>query len=112
MKIIDVSNPVRVNRSPDQSIILFSQANYSDHGFKIKKVELRLYLEKTDEKLGPFSLITSFVETDKGTIEMTYEEGHIGLNPLEKAKDFLVLNLGISGIILRSIISLKSSLKS
>ena len=49
MKIIDVSNPVRVNRSPDQSIILFSQANYSDHGFKIKKVELRLYLEKTDE---------------------------------------------------------------
>ena len=112
MKIIDVSNSLRVNRLPDNSVTLLSQGNYSEHGFVIKKVEIRLYLEKTDEKLGPFSLITSFVETDKGTIEMTYEEGHIGLNPLEKAKDFLVLNLGISGIILRSIISLKSSLKS
>ena len=112
MKIIDVSNPLRVNRLPDNSVILLSQGNYSEHGFKIKKVELRLYLEKTDEKLGPFSLITSFVETDKGTIEMIYEEGYIGLNPLEKIKEFLILNLRISGIILRSIISLESYQKS
>ena len=112
MKIIDVSNPLRVNRLPDNSVTLLSQGNYSEHGFKIKNVELRLYLEKTDEKLGPFSLITSFVETDKGTIEMTYEEGYIGLNPLEKIKEFLILNLGISGIILRSIISLESYQKS
>ena len=112
MKIIDVSNPLRVNRLPDNSVILLSQGTYSEHGFKIKKVELRLYLEKTDEKLGPFSLITSFVETDKDAIEMTYEEGYLGLNSLEKAKDFLILNIGISGIILRSIISLESYQKS
>jgi len=112
MKIIDVSNPLRVNRLPDHSVTLLSKGNYSEHGFKIKNVELRLYLEKTDEKLGPFSLITSFVETDKGTIEMIYEEGYIGLNPLEKIKEFLILNLGISGIILRSIISLESYQKS
>jgi len=108
MKIIDVSNPLRVNRSPDDSVTLLSQGTYSEHGFKIKKVDLRLYLEKTDEILGPFSLITSFVETDKGTIEMIYDEGYLGLNSLEKAKDFLILNIGISGIILRSIISLES----
>ena len=112
MKIIDVSNSLRVNRLPDNSVTLLSQGNYSEHGFVIKKVEIRLYLEKTDEKLGPFSLITSFVETDKGTIEMTYEEGYLGLNSLEKAKDFLILNIGISGIILRSIISLESYQKS
>ena len=112
MKIVDVSNPLRVNRLPDNSVTLLSQGTYSEHGFKIKKVDLRLYLEKTDEKLGPFSLITSFVETDKDAIEMTYEEGYLGLNSLEKAKDFLILNIGISGIILRSIISLESYQKS
>ena len=112
MKIVDVSNPLRVNRLPDNSVTLLSQGTYSEHGFKIKKVDLRLYLEKTDEKLGPFSLITSFVETDKGTIEMIYDEGYLGLNSLKKAKDFLILNIGISGIILRSIISLESYQKS
>lgn len=112
MKIIDVSNPIRVNRLPDNSVKLLSQGNYSEHGFKIKNVELRLYFEKTDTTLGPFSLITSFVETDRGTVEMTYDEGYLGLNPLEKIKEFLILNLGISGIIFRSIISLESYKKS
>ncbi len=112
MKVIDVSNPIRVDRLPDNSVKLFSQGNYSEHGFKIKNVELRLYLEKTDTTHEPFSLVTSFVETDKGTVEMTYDEGYLGLNPLEKIKDFLILNLGISGIIFRSIISLESYQKS
>jgi hypothetical protein len=112
MKIVDISNPKRVDRLPDYSINLLSQGNYSEHGFKIKNVELRLYHEKTDTTLGPFSLITSFVETDRGTVEMTYEEGYLGQNPLEKIKEFLILNLGISGIIFRSIISLESYQKS
>ena len=112
MKIIDISNPQRVNRQPDGSALLFSEKNYSEHGFKIKKVELRLFIEKNDEKLGPYSLITSFVETDKGSIEMVYEEGYKGINSFERSKDFLVSSLGISGLILRSVIALESALKS
>ncbi len=111
MKVVDISDPNRVNRVPDNSVTLFSEKDFSEHGFKIKKVELRLFIEKTDEKLGPYSLITSFVETDKGSIEMIYEEGFKGKNSLEKAKDFLISNLGISGLILRSVISLESALK-
>ena len=111
MKVVDISDPNRVNRKPDNSVILFSEKDFSEHGFKIKKVELRLFIEKTDEKLGPYSLITSFVETDKGSIEMIYEEGYKGKNSLENAKDFLLSNLGISGLILRSVISLDSALK-
>jgi hypothetical protein len=73
-------------------------------------VELRLYVEKNDEKLGPFSLITSFVQTDKGSIEMIYDEGFRGDNSLNRAVKFLISNLGLSGLILRSIITLKSNI--
>ena len=111
INIIDINEPKRVNRSPDNFVTLFSSENYLEHGFHIHKVELRHYLEKTDETLGTFSLITSFVETDKGSIEMKYDEGYLGKNSLDKAKEFLISNLGVSGIILRSIISLESALK-
>lgn len=112
MKIIEVSKPLRVEKLPDNSIVLLSNGNYSEHGFKIKHVELRQYLEKIHEKPVPYSLVTSFVETDNDTIEMTYEEGYFGLEHLEKIKDFLILNVGISGLIMRSIISLESYQKS
>ncbi len=111
MKIIDISDPERINRFPDSSVTIFSEGNFSEHGFKIKKVELRLFIEKTDEKLGQYSLITSLVDTDKGSIEMVYQEGYHGKNTLERSKDFLVSSLGISGLILRSVIALESGLK-
>lgn len=111
MKIIDLPHPERVTRQPDSSVIIFSEKNYSEHGFNITKVELRLFIEKTDEKLGPYSLITSLIDTDKGSIEMVYEEGYNGVNSLERSKDFLISSLGISGLILRSIIALESALK-
>ena len=111
MKIIDISDPKRINRIPDKSLTIFSGEDFSEHGYKIKKVELRLFIEKTDEKLGQYSLITSLVDTDKGSIEMIYLEGYHGENPLESSKDFLVSTLGISGLILRSIIALESASK-
>ena len=63
MKVVDISDPNRVNRVPDSSVTLFSEKDFSEHGFKIKKIELRLFIEKTDENLGPYSLITSFVRS-------------------------------------------------
>ena len=108
MKIIDLHNPERVNRKPDQVEVLFSSGDYQEQGIMIKRVELRLYLEKIDEKLGPLSLITSFVETDKGTVEMIYDEGYRGEDSLNRAVQFLVSNLGLSALILRSVISLKT----
>ena len=110
MKIIDILNPDRVNRTPDQFVTIFSEQNYTEHGFKIQKVELRLFVEKTDKNLGSYSLITSFVDTDKGSIEMIYDEGYRGINSLESTKELLVKNLGISGLILRSVIALDAAL--
>jgi len=109
MNIIDLHNPERVNRMPNQIEVLLSSGDYEEQGFLIKRVELRLYVEKKNEKLEPFSLITSFVQTDKGSVEMIYDEGYRGEDSLNRAVKFLISNLGLSALILRSIISLKSN---
>ena len=109
MKIIDMHNPDRVNKNPDQSEIIFNSGDYLEQGFLINKVELRLYIEHIDGQLGPYSLITSFVQTDKGSVEMIYDEGYRGEDSLNRTVNFLISNLGLSGLILRSIISLKSN---
>ena len=110
MEVIDLHDPQRVKQTPDDVKILFSNGNFTQDEFSISKVELRLYNEKTDEKLGVYSLITSFVETDKGSIEMIYDEGYRGDNSLLRAFTFVTSNLGISGIILRSVISLREKI--
>lgn len=110
MDIVDLHDPQRVNRTPDDTVILFSSGNFIQDEFKISKVELHLYLEKTDEKLGDYSLITSFVQTDKGSVEMVYDEGFRGKDSLKRASEFLTSNLGISGLILRSVISLRGKI--
>jgi hypothetical protein len=110
MNIVDMHNPNRVDKTPDSIEILLSSGNFIQDEFTIFKVELRLYNEHIDDSLGVYSLITSFVETDKGTVEMIYDEGFRGSNSLSRASNFLISNLGISGLILRSIISLREKI--
>ena len=110
MKIIDIHNPERVNRKPDQIEILFSSGDFEEQGLLVKHVELRLYIEKNDEKLGPFSLITSFVQTNKGSVEMIYDEGYRGEDSLNRTVKFLVSNMGLSALVLRSTIALKGNI--
>ena len=106
MRYIDISNPERVDRKPDKTIHLLSSGSITEKGYKIKNIQLRLYIEKHDKKLGTYSLITSLVETDKGSVEMIYDEGYRGNNSLETSSKFLTENLGISSLILRSLIFL------
>lgn len=111
MHIVDLHDPRRINQKPDDVEVLFSSGNFVEQGFTVHKVELRLYLEKTDENLGPYSLITSFVETDKGSVEMIYDEGFRGKDSLSRTVQFLTTNLGVSGLILRSIITLRDKIE-
>jgi len=106
MRYIDIADPKRVDRSPNKIIRVLSDGTSIENGYKIKNVELRLYTEKNDKKLGSYSLITSLVETDKGSVEMIYDEGFRGNNALETSSKFLAENLGISSLILRSLIFL------
>ena len=110
MEIIDLHDPSRVNRDPDNIKILLETGQITQDEFKIFKIELRLYHEKIDDKLGPYSLITSFVQTDKGTVEMIYDEGFLGDNALSRAFKFLTTNLGLSALVLRSIISIREKI--
>lgn len=111
MNIVDLHDPQRINRKPDGVEVLISSGNFSEQEFLVNTVELRLYLEKTDEKLGPYSLITSFVDTDRGSVEMIYDEGFHGNDSLKRTVQFLTSNLGISGLILRSIITLRDGIE-
>lgn len=110
MKIVDLHDPKRVEREPDDVKTLFSSGDFVQDEFIISRVELRLYNEKNDPTLGIYHLITSFVETNKGSIEMIYDEGFRGKEPLLRASEFLISTLGISGLILRSIISLRDNI--
>lgn len=110
LKIFDNLSPSRINRQPDKTHNLLT-GEFVEQGFVIKLIELRQFVEKTDEALGPYSLITSLVETDKGQVEMIYDEGFRGENALERAATFVLNNLGLSGIITRSIISLNQELE-
>ena len=108
--IIDIHDSDRVRRKPDNVEVLFKSSSFDHQGFSVKRVELRHYTEKKDENLGSYSLITSFVETDKGSVEMIYDEGFRGEDSLSGTVKFLVSTLGISGLILRSIITLREQL--
>ena len=106
MRYIDISNPKRVDRNPDKIIEVLSNDSITESGYVIKNIQLRLYIEKYDKKLGQYSLITSLTETDKGSVEMIYDEGYRGNDALETSSKFLTENLGISSLILRSLIFL------
>ena len=106
MRYIDISNPKRVDRNPDKIIEVLSNDSITESGYVIKNIQLRLYIEKYDEKLGQYSLITSLIETDKGSVEMIYDEGYRGNDALETSSKFLTENLGVSSLILRSLIFL------
>ena len=106
MRYIDIPNPKRVDRNPDKIIELLSNDSITEKGYVIKNIQLRLYIEKYDKKLGQYSLITSLIETDKGSVEMIYDEGYRGNDVLETSSKFLTENLGVSSLILRSLIFL------
>ncbi len=110
MKIIDIAEPNRINRKPDQTITLIHDGTSIQDGFQIKTVEMRSYIQNTNEKLGHYTIITVFVETDKASIEILYDEGYRGKSALTDTVKFLTENLGLSSIILRSTISLKNKI--
>ncbi|HEY9490666.1 MAG TPA: hypothetical protein VIP56_01675, partial [Nitrososphaeraceae archaeon] len=75
----------RIQSNPDKAFILLTDGKNENQGFIIEHVELRQYIEKRDPALGNFSLITVFLQTNKGTVEMKYDEGFKGNDAIESA---------------------------
>lgn len=100
--------PKNLDRLPDKTIVLLSSGNSKEQGFTVKTVELRLYQQKMSKETGPYSIITTFVETDKGSVERILDRGYRGFNAIEDAAAFVTSHPLISEIILRSVLQLKN----
>tara|TARA_B100000029_G_scaffold401211_1_gene400366 strand:+ start:181 stop:528 length:348 start_codon:yes stop_codon:yes gene_type:complete len=111
MKFVDIPDLKRITNAPDDHAVIFSNGKINHEGVEIRKIELLQYKIKKDEELGDYSIITALVDTDKGIIEILYDEGYRGHDALDESTNMLIQNLGLSGLILRSIISLKNQLK-
>ena len=110
MKFVDVPDSQKISREPDNRNVIFVDGKIIQDGVEIKKIELLQYKIKIDEVLGEYSIITALVDTDQGQIEILYDEGYRGNNALNESANILIQNLGLSGLILRSLISLKNKL--
>lgn len=99
-------DPDRIKNPPDAQRILLAGGSQVDQGFVVKKVEMRQYVERRDEKLGDYSLLTVVVETDRGTVEMKYDEGFRGPDALDSAVKMLVQYVGLASLINRAVIEL------
>lgn len=103
--IVDVPEGTKISKRPDKTCILLDGAGFLERGLKIQKVELRSY--ETVHKTHVHAIVTTAVYTDGGNIEMLYSEGNVKDGHLEDTARFIMSNLGISGIVLRSIIALE-----
>ena len=106
LKYIDIPNPKRLEREPNRVISILTDGNSVENGYQIKNIFLRLYIEKIDQELGPYSIITTLVQTTEDSVEMIYDEGYFDTKAFEKTSEFLLNNLGISGIVFRSLVFL------
>ena len=111
MKFVDIPDSKRIEREPDDRNLIFSDGKITQDGVEIKKIELLHYRIKTDQNLGEYSIITALVDTDQDQIEILYDEGYRGDDALNDSATMLIQNLGLSGLILRSLISLKNELE-
>ena len=110
MKFVDVPDSKRIERDPDNRNVVFSDGKITQDDVEIKKIELLEYKINTDQNLGTYSIITALVDTNQGLIEILYDEGYRGDDALNDSANMLIQNLGLSGLILRSLISLKNKL--
>lgn len=106
MNFSDV-DPVRTRRRPDKSKVLLIGGTQQNQDITIKKIEMRQYIERKDERLGEYTLLTVLVETDKGTVEMKYDEGYRGSDALDSAVIMLTQYVGLAALINRAVIELQ-----
>ena len=111
MKFVDIPDASRITDDPVNRTTIISDGKIQQDGVEIIKIELLQYKIKSEEKLGDYSVITALIQTDLGEIEILYDEGYRGKNALQDSANMLTQNLGLSGLILRSLISLKNHIE-
>ena len=96
----------RIKGLSHDSTVLFSGTTH-EQGYTITRIDLRRYVERKDERLGDYSLLTILVETDRGSVEMKYDEGFRGQDALDSAANMLRQHVGLAALINRALIELQ-----
>ena len=105
-KVIDIDSRI-TKRDPDKSLALLTNGKNENQGFIIEHIELRQYIENIDPFLGNYSLLTVLIKTDKGEVEMKYDEGFRGNNIIESVARMLTQYAGFASLINRALIELQ-----
>ena len=106
-KIRDIDVSRITKQIPDKSLTLLNDGKNESQGFIIEHIELRQYIENVDPSLGNYSLLTVLIKTDKGEVEMKYDEGFRGINAIESAAMMLTQYAGLAALINRALIELQ-----
>lgn len=92
---------LRISNEPIDRLVLFDDVSLSVDNVSIERVELRQYLEGFDKENRFYSLITIYLKSNKGEIELKFDEGFKGKDPLPE----ISLVLGLESIINRLLIA-------
>jgi hypothetical protein len=106
MKLVDIEHN-RIRNKPYNSAILIRNGTSENQGFIIEHLELREYIERSDPKLGKYSLITVLLKTNRGIAEMKYDEGYRTNEALESEARILTQYVGFGSLINRALIELQ-----
>jgi hypothetical protein len=96
---------IRISNVPIDNAVLFEGNSLSVDDITIDRVELRQYLESLDQKKGIYSLITVYLKSSRGEMELKFDEGFKGKNPLPEISLILTKYIGLESLLNRLVIA-------
>jgi hypothetical protein len=96
---------IRISNVPIDKAVLFEGNSLSVDDITIDRVELRQYLESLDQKKGIYSLITVYLKSSRGEMELKFDEGFKGKNPLPEISLILTKYIGLESLLNRLVIA-------
>jgi hypothetical protein len=96
---------IRISGVPIDKAVLFEGVSFSVDNVTIDRVELRQYLESLDQKKGIYSLITVYLKSSRGEMELKFDEGFKGKNPLPEISLILTKYIGLESLLNRLVLA-------
>jgi hypothetical protein len=96
---------IRISGVPIDKAVLFEGVSLSVDKVTIDRVELRQYLESLDQKKGIYSLITVYLKSSRGEMELKFDEGFKGKNPLPEISLILTKYIGLESLLNRLVLA-------
>jgi hypothetical protein len=110
--VLDIKTDVerlRISNAPINKAVLFEGVLISGDNISIERVELRHYRERLDKEKGSYSLITVYLKSTKGEVELKFDEGYKGKDPLPEISLILKRYVGLESLINRLLIALNET---